>query len=182
MEPLTLVIENEEAYLDLIADCFSIGVHEPNQFATPNEDGNALSDMWSPLPEDALYKYLGCYTTQHLPGEKIGEDGDWEYWQETAIEAAEEKAGELVRENMKLQYDHLHLLVPKPEDYPILIHWHWLDSWDRCGDIKERYFMWYSLNKIPRISDSTNPVNTRKTQWENQFGELRDKLLAAAIA
>lgn len=182
MQPLTLIVENEAAYLNLIADCFEHGAHEPNRFATPNEDGLSLSDMWEKLPEDALYSCLGCYTEKHPPGTLIDTDEDWETYQDGAITVSETETGRMVREDMKLHYESDQVLVPKPEDYPILIHWYWLTSWDRAGDIKERHFMWHPLRDIARINSKKNPVGERRAQWEDQFGALRDRLFNADIA
>jgi len=176
MQPITLIVENEAAYLHLIADCFEHGAHEPNPFVKSRIDELALSDVFVRLSEDALYNYLGCYTTDVPPGTLVCEKNNYESYQEASITAKEYEVRKLVRKNMKLHYECTQVLVPKAEDYPIVIHWHWLDGWDRSGKIKERHFMWHSLSNITRINNKDNPIKSRHMQWESQFGALYDKL------
>jgi len=177
MEPLVLIIQNEKAYLSLIADCYELGAHCLNRFATPNSDGLALSDQFDKLPADALYQYLGCYTTEVLPGTLIEQTDDYEVWSEHPITEEEARSGKLVRENMKLHYESESLKVPRPEDYPIMIYWMWYDSWGRMGDIKQRHFTWHSMSEIPVVSDETNPIETTHSLWTSQFQAEHNRLV-----
>lgn len=180
MEQLVLIIEDEEAYLNLIADCFEHGVHEPNGFArSVDEQGMAISDNFSTLPEEALYEYLGTYTTDVPPGTLLEEDEGWEEYSCDSITNEEREAQALVRQNMKLDANHQYMRVPTAADYPIMIIWSWLDTFDRVGTITERQFMWYSLAKIKTIqAGSPTPIQITKDLWNSRYKAQYDRLIA----
>lgn len=160
MDYTILIVNSEEEYLDLIADAIDYGRHCPNQYAHKIDTrGMSLSDSFQRLSIEDVNEYTGFCNSDLDPGESreyIDEEG--KVWDEeehpvrVTRETYLQKNYKVIRKNMRLttgKYDS-NLLLPTKEDYPILLIWNWEDSFDRCGDITTRVFLWLPLNKVER--------------------------------
>lgn len=162
---LVCIINSENEYLDLISGIVNVGLHRPNRFMPPDEDGMSKVDSFEKFDIYDVYKYLGAYTKERPPGSLVKSEGGFEYYEGGEFSGEEYRNRFINRENLKLHYDHDQLLVPRSPDYPIIICWSWYDSFDRTGKITERLFWWESLKSVETgasfIYDKANLWNSK---------------------
>lgn len=134
----------------------------------------SISDRFEIFPVDEMYDLLGVYpSTEPLPDTLLNtykeDDGTWKEYSNHINKWKPE-----YRENLKL-YDHPDLLVPKAEQYPILVYWNWLDDYDRHGKIRERCFMWWSMDELNNVRSLKN---TRQS-WDLKYAKDVEESLKA---
>ena len=165
---LVLIVESENAYLNLIYDLNRKGRHCPNQFANPDEHGMAISDHFDTLSSEIIEEYLGVRDYKYEVKTVVDENGvEWE--EETCC-----VGGPLKRPKMHICPElakHTNVPPPTKKDYPILIMWRWEDDFDRF-QVKTRYFDWVSLDKIERVkSGKRTPVSKAHSLWQARYAE-----------
>lgn len=167
MTIIATVINNEQEYLNLIADAIEHGVHTPNQFANLDEDGMSVSDFFDYLSFDDAYEYLGFFTSSEpKPGtiwEETDENGkEWECEKLFPDWKAE------FRNTMCLYDDNT--IVPTEKDFPIFVYFNWSDDFDRFGKTSTRVFEWFSLSTIINLKET-------KDKWDAKFKELKENYI-----
>lgn len=173
---ITRLINSEEEYLELIADAIEFGIHAPNPFVEPerrDEDGLSSADSFSCIPAEELYCLLGVYLSDEpLPDTLLKEwEEDDMSWEEHASHFHKWKPE--YRGKLKVFPDNPYVHVPKPEDYPIIIDWFWIDDWDRMGNIKQRTFQWWSLKELEKKPERT--IRQTRELWESKFAAVLEE-------
>lgn len=162
---LILTLNSEAEYLQLISDAVSCGLHSPNPYSYPkDEDGMTLADSFVRFPEGEIYGMFGAYTSEYIPGTEIERNDEWVTYQ----------SGCVGDQPVRLDYNHPDLLIPKEEDYPIVIFWNWWDSFDRYGDVSERCAIWRPLKEIMGTSPAI--LRDKRKTWDDRYKQKLQEL------
>ncbi len=145
---LNCVVNSEKEYLQLIRDCIIVGVRVINPNAEGDSDDQSISDSFETLSPEVARDYLGYVID-------FDDDSEEEYFMENEFDSAyiEERED-----------------TPKSSDYPIFIHWYWLDDYDRTGSVKIRNFQFYSLKNMKNaFSGEQSILKTDRDLWESKY-------------
>lgn len=145
-------IDSIREYIEFAVGLNSYGEHIPNEFidaSEVDESGIHAADKFVHLSWEDLEKYFGIYQDEEKNEEKtyfyIDGGGN--------------------EEKIRIYVDQEQF--PKKEDFPIILTYHFSDSFDRLGESKERIFFWESLEKIQSSHDENEKLflAKRKEIW-----------------
>lgn len=158
-----VLLNNENEYINWVADLIEYGAHVPNLYAEPNQNGTNVCDRFIRYNPEDCYKYFGIYA-----GIKSPYDLEDEYhppfppgWTRQDLKVDHAYADELD-----------YAWIPTPSDYPILYHSWWEDDFDRVGKVKVRQNVWFSLAGPHLKADC---VRTKYAQWHLDHHEEHKK-------
>ena len=150
-------INSLQEYKQFIYDVLAVGVREDNNYAqNVDADGMSISTQFQTLDRDTLEKYVGVIQWKYDNEDDC--DGD-----RVEIHSPED-----------IQFVEDGELVPNELAFPIILHWNYEDSFDRCGGIEVRHFLWYSVNDTP-VYDRSFPKD--QAVWKERYQERRDKMI-----
>lgn len=172
------IIRSEEEYLDLIADLSRYGLHDPNVYADLDKDNMSVVDSFNRLPPSMAERWLGIRDYEKKITTEIEDGKEWE------VETVRGLGDSIPLNRKKLHIGEdlrEHIRIPEAKDYPILIMWDWGDDFDRCGDIKTRYFDWLSMSEIPdsHSENGKSIIKNKARLWRNRYGKKLQELVEA---